>query len=173
MSSSPTLRPAFHDAGAVISEAAALALSLIKDDKCYLVTFASLGETHFLREYCRPRQLAPASLAGGGAGDPPWTHQRLSLQPQPRVCLTIRSCSQPAWGRGSGYLLIRRFPRGRAGDRDRKGEGRGSPGAAVVTTGSSGDHSEQRPQADGPPFGALQSGPCDFTLCLTSQLELD
>lgn len=45
-----------------------------------------------------------------------------------RVCLTIFcSCSQPAWGQGSGYLLIRHFPRGHAGDRD--GEEKG--GAAL------------------------------------------
>ena len=43
----------------------------------------------------------------------------------------------------------------------------GQPWAAAVTTVSPGDHGEWRPQAgeaDGPPFRALQSGPCDFTL---------
>lgn len=108
--------PAFHDAGAVILEAAALALSLIKDDKCYLVTFASLGRDPFPPRLLSPLQLAPASLAGGGAEDPPWTHQRLSLQPWP--CLPDHfSFLQPACvGPGKGYLLIRRL-KGRAGDR--------------------------------------------------------
>lgn len=127
MSSSPTLRPAFHDAGAVISEAAALALSLIKDDKCYLVTCASLG-----------RLISSANVVALGSWHPPLSleevqetllgHINASACSPGCVCLTIfRSCNQPAWGRGSGYLLIRRFPRVHAGDRD--GEEKG--GAAL------------------------------------------
>ena len=108
-------------------EAATLALSLIKDDKCYLVTSASLGRLissvnivalgswhlHLLLEEVQETLLGHINASACSPG---------------RICLTIFcSCSQPAWGQGSGYLLIRHFPRGHAGDRD--GEEKG--GAAL------------------------------------------
>lgn len=139
--------------------------------ECYLVTFASLGRLISSANVYRPQQLAPASLAGGGAEDPPWTHHAHSAYSPGRVCLTIsRSCSQLV-GPGKWVPANQTLPKGPCSDRDGE-EREGSPGAAVVTTGSSGDHSEQRPQADGPPFALSRVVPVTSLSCLTSQLEL-